>query len=166
MHPHNSETREAYVIRPVDPRSGRWRLSLHSAQWCRVIDVSDLDQAIQEAARGGFLPCAAAFGIAERLRVAPDTVRANADGSGVRISLCQLGLFGYDAFGERRATRKLSDVPPELRRALDEAATDGRIACAAAWRLADERGLPRLLMGSAVETAGVRVSHCQLGCFD
>jgi hypothetical protein len=131
-----------------------------------VIVVCELDQAIREAASGGLLPCVAAFGIAARLGVAPDTVRANADRLGVRISVCQLGLFGYDAFGERRAARKLSDVPPELRRALDEAADDGRLACAAAWRLADERGLPRLLMGSAAETVGVRIIRCPLGCFD
>jgi len=131
-----------------------------------VIVVCELDQAIREAASGGLLPCAAAFRIADRLGVAPDTVRANADRLGVRISVCQLGLFGYDAFGERRAAHKLSDVPPELRRALDETADGGRLTCAAAWRLADERGLPRLLMGSAAETVGVRVCRCPLGCFD
>lgn len=128
--------------------------------------MSESDQAIREAARGGLLPCAKAFGIAERLGVAPDSVRADADRLGVRISVCQLGLFGYDAFGERRAAHRLSAVPPELRRALDEATDDGRLACVAAWRIADERGLPRLLMGSAAETIGVRLCRCQLGCFD
>ncbi|MEN6369382.1 MAG: hypothetical protein ABFD77_06750 [Thermotogota bacterium] len=128
--------------------------------------MSESDQAIREAAHGGLLPCALAFGIAERVGVTPDTVRADADRLGVRISVCQLGLFGYDAFGERRVAHKLSHVPEELRRALDEASAGEGLACAAAWRLADERGLPRLLLGSAAETVGARICRCQLGCFD
>ncbi len=130
-----------------------------------VITVSELDRAIRETTRTGFLPCAVAFSIAERLGVSPDAVRAAADGLGVRISICQLGLFGYDAFAERRAVHKLSAVPEELRSTLAAAVVDGRLPCAAAWRLADERGLPRLLFGSIAETLDVRISECGLGCF-
>ncbi len=130
-----------------------------------MIAVSELDQVIREAARTGFLPCAAAFSIAERLGVSPDAVGKAADDLGVRISTCQLGLFGYDAFAERRAVHKLPAVPEDLRSTLAAAIVDGHLPCAAAWRLADERGLPRLLFGSIAETLDVRISECGLGCF-
>jgi len=131
-----------------------------------VIAVSELRDVVQDVADAGHLPCAIVFSLAGRLGVSPHAVREAADAAGVRVSLCQLGLFGYDAFGERRATRTLPLVPEGLRAALAAAAVDGHLPCAAAWRLADEGGVPRFLFGSIAETIGVRISRCQLGCFE
>lgn len=127
--------------------------------------MSEIEQAIREAAGASGLPCAAAFFLAEQLRVPPHAIRESADRIGLRIVFCQLGLFGYDGFGERRLARALSLVPPELSSAVAAAVADGRLPCATAWRLADERGLSRLLLGSVAETLGVRISDCSLGCF-
>jgi hypothetical protein len=150
----------------LDPRRACWTRRPRPAQCTSVIAVSELGEAVQDAADAGRLPCAIAFSIAGRFGVSPHAVREAADDVGVRVSLCQLGLFGYDAFGERRAAPALPLVPEELRAGLAAAAVDGRLSCAAAWRLADEGGLPRFLVGSVAETVGVRISRCQLGCFD
>jgi hypothetical protein len=112
------------------------------------------------------IPCACAVGAATACGVPPAAMGEAANGLGIRISECQLGLFGYELYGEKRWTRRLGAVPPALEQSVRAACAENRLACAAAWRLADERGLPRLLFGSVAETLDVRVSRCQLGCFD
>ncbi len=128
--------------------------------------MNDMERAIREAASEAGLPCAAAFVLSRRHRVSPRAIRETADRIGIRIIYCQLGLFGYDGFGERRLARPLSLVPEELSGAVAAAAADGRLPCRAGWALADERGLPRVLLGSVAEGLGIRISDCQLGCFD
>jgi hypothetical protein len=89
-----------------------------------------------------------------------------ADREGIRVSECQLGLFGYEAYGEKRWVRRLAAIPKSLASETLAARVEDRLACAEAWRLADALGVPRLLMGSVAETLHVRISACQLGCFE
>jgi len=128
--------------------------------------MKELDEAIREAGPHGVLPCAGAFSIAGATGQTPRAVGDAADPLGVRISLCQLGLFGYEAYGEKRWVRRPPAVPDDLEAEIRAACAGDRLPCAGAWRLADERGLPRALLGSVAETLGVRISKCQLGCFE
>ncbi len=121
---------------------------------------------LRESAVGSGLPCALAHRLAESCAVLPQAVGESADAMEIRITQCQLGLFGYDAFGEKRWVRCPATVPRELEQAIRAARVGERLPCATAWRLADDRGLPRLLMGSVSETLDVRISLCQLGCFE
>jgi len=127
--------------------------------------MSDFTSDVRDALIDGRLPCAHAFRIAQANRVGVSQVREAADGLEVRISRCQLGLFGYEDLGERRPVRKLPEVPESLAAQIQEGLVDGRLPCAAAWKLADDEGLPRLLLGCACETLDVRIAPCQLGCF-
>jgi hypothetical protein len=120
---------------------------------------------LQESAVGGGLPCAVAHRLATSCATLPRVVGETANGLGLRITYCQLGLFGYGAFGEKRWTRRLTTIPTELEREVHRVRVDGQLSCVEAWRWADERGLPRLLFGSVAETLDVRISDCQLGCF-
>ena len=128
-------------------------------------DKDALRHRLRESAVGSGLPCALAHKLAESCATPPRVVGETADGLGIRITYCQLGLFGYDAYGEKRWTRSLTATPAALERDLRLACADGRLSCATAWRWADERGLPRLLLGSVAETLDVRICDCQLGCF-
>ena len=96
----------------------------------------------------------------------PQAVREAADRMGIRISECQLGLFGYELYGEKRWVRRLGAVPPSLAQSVRAACAEDRLTCATSWKVADERGVPRLLFGSVAESLDVRISRCQLGCFD
>ena len=127
--------------------------------------MSDLERDVRDASIGGRLPCARAFRIAQANRVAPPQVQEAANGIDARVSRCQLGLFGYEDLGERRAVRKLPEVPESLAAQIQERLVDGKLPCAAAWKLADDEGLPRFLLGCACETLDVRIAPCQLGCF-
>jgi hypothetical protein len=113
------------------------------------------------------LPCAVAHYIAADLGVTPLQVGETADRIGVRIILCQLGLFGYAAKGRPgyRIRHPMEDVPEPLERAIRDAAVDGRVSCAALWRIGAEQHYSRPEMGNAVEALGLKVKPCQLGFF-
>ncbi len=127
--------------------------------------MAELQREIDRRSVNGGLPCAVAFAIAEEFGVAPSEVREEVDRSEVRIVHCQLGLFGYHAFGDKRFVAPLSQVPERLADTLREAAGDGPLSCASAWVIAEHEGLPRPVVGSAAEALGVRIAPCQLGCF-
>jgi hypothetical protein len=42
---------------------------------------------------------------------------------------------------------------------------DGRLPCAEAWRIADERNLKKMDVSSAVEALEIKIKPCQLGAF-
>ncbi len=127
--------------------------------------MSELRQEIERRSIDGGLPCATAFAIAEERGIRPDRVREEADRSEVRIVYCQLGLFGYGAFGGKRFIAPLERVPDRLASSLRDGVSDGSLSCAAAWGVAEREGLPRPVVGSAAEALGIRIFPCQLGCF-
>jgi hypothetical protein len=90
-----------------------------------------------------------------------------ADEAGIRISRCQLGLFGYGpkAEGKHKIVHAMDEVPQRLADRLRAQAEGGNITCAAIWRVAEAQHVQRLKVSSAVEAMGLRVSVCQLGCF-
>jgi len=59
--------------------------------------ISNMDEAIEREIRavlvGGRLPCAAAFGVAKKLGVAPKAVGDAANRLNIKIAKCQLGCF-------------------------------------------------------------------------
>jgi hypothetical protein len=119
--------------------------------------------AIREQAREGTLRCAAAFRIARELDVTPLGVGQTADALEVRLSHCQLGLFGY---GEpNRIVEPVEEISSELERAVREGMVEGRLPCAAAWEIAARFDIPKLHVANAAEKLEVRIGPCQLDAF-
>lgn len=83
------------------------------------------------------------------------------------------------AEGRERAFRKVLDlalayvggdavegeVPTEVMEAVKAAAVDNRITCEKAHGLADELGVPRGVVGRALDLLDIKITECQLGCF-
>jgi len=117
---------------------------------------------IQESLEEGRLPCPRAFAIARRCAVEPLT----ADTLGVRVSRCQLGLFGYV---QKQAWRSPDFEPPiiseALQAAIQGAAVDGLLPCARAWEIAASAHVSRLVVGYAANQLSIRIVQCQLGAF-
>ncbi len=119
--------------------------------------------AIRKQLHEGMLRCATAFRIVEELGVTPMEVGETADALEVRLSRCQLGLFGY---GEQKSIVKPAEkIAPELEQAIQEGLIEGRLLCADAWTIAERFGMPKLHVANAVEKLGVRIKPCQLGAF-
>ena len=53
----------------------------------------------------------------------------------------------------------------ELKAKIKAAAPEGKIACAAAMRLAEELVISRQDMGKLLNELGIKIKQCQLGCF-
>jgi hypothetical protein len=119
--------------------------------------------AIRERAQDGKLRCAQAFRIAEELGVAPLAVGQAADDLNVRLTRCQLGLFGYDE--QKRVAEPADEVSPELEQAIREGLILGRLPCAVAWAIAARFGMPKLHVANAAERLEIRLGQCQLGAF-
>ena len=130
-----------------------------------------MNEALQDAMKArledGKLPCNHAFAIVQNLGVEPHDVGLAANEAGIRISRCQLGLFGYGpkAEGKHKIVQAMDDVPERLAARLRALSLGGEITCANIWKAADGLGTRRREACSAVEAMGFRVSRCQLGCF-
>lgn len=134
-----------------------------------------LQQVMKERLEDGRLPCTQAFAIAQDLDVEPITVGLAANEAGIRVSRCQLGLFGYGpkAEGKHKIVHAMDKVPERLAARLRAEAginlqaedAEPGITCAGIWRAADGLGYPRMKAASAVEAMGLKVTRCQLGCF-
>ncbi len=122
--------------------------------------------AIQARQREDRLSCAAAFDIAREHKAAPLRVAALAEALGFRIGWCQLGLFAGARKQDPEPAAEYPEVPPTLRRQLEKALQQERLPCAQAWAVARRLGLERIRVGQAADALGIRISSCQLGCFE
>ena len=53
----------------------------------------------------------------------------------------------------------------DLQDKIRAAAPEGKIPCAAAFRLADDLGISRRKMGELLNEMKIKIIQCQLGCF-
>ena len=126
-----------------------------------------LHQTMLQRLEDGQMPCTVAHELAHEFGLELLAVGQAANEANVRISHCQLGLFGYGpkSEGKHKIVHAMDDVPERLAARLRAAAGEEGITCLAIWQIADELGYLYLEASSAVEAMGLRVSHCQLGCF-
>lgn len=123
----------------------------------------DLTTAVRNCATSGNLSCEKAMELAERLSVSSEQVGQAADDAGVRLSACQLGLFGVGA--EKMKVQAAGTVSDALRAAIDARLVDGKLPCAAAWAIAASESLERQEVAAACEGFNIKISKCQLGAF-
>jgi len=122
-----------------------------------------LEKALKEKAEQGRLACAQAFAIAARFGVPPSAVGLAADFAGVRLSKCQLGLFGHAP--ENRIVKPAADVTDELKAAIQAALVENKLPCAKAWEIAKSFKLAKMDVSAACEAMGLKIKPCQLGAF-
>jgi hypothetical protein len=129
--------------------------------------VGTVDDDMKRVLRDGQLPCAVAFDEGQKRGLTAAQIGEWADANEVRVSHCQLGLFGYGpkAEGKHKIVRPTEIVKDDLAAALRAHAREGRIPCADVWAVAAAAGIARLEASAAAEGLGLRVSQCQLGCF-
>ena len=112
----------------------------------------------------GRLPCASAFKIARRLEVGPQEVGEVAGELNVKISRCQLGLFGYGS-NKGKSLEPAQEVDEELEARIRDGVVEGGLPCAAVWSIAGELAMKRIDVANAAEGLDVRITQCQLSCF-
>lgn len=111
----------------------------------------------------GAMTCPLAFQVAGELNLTPAEVGLALDLLEIPISKCQLGLFGYSPVS--RILQPADSVPADLDAAIRAAMKDGRLPCAAAFRIAADFKLAKIRVSSACEKLQIKISACQLGAF-
>jgi hypothetical protein len=53
----------------------------------------------------------------------------------------------------------------DMKTRIKAAAPEGKLPCAAAFRLAEEMGISRKELGSLLNELRIKIIQCQLGCF-
>ena len=120
--------------------------------------------AVRSKTKEGELACADAEQIGAEQGAPMAEVGRTSDLLEIRISRCQLGLFGYTT-KDGKNVRPDNSMDPELEQAIRNGLSDGRLPCAAAWEIAAERKIPRMNISSACEALKIKIKPCQLGAF-
>lgn len=128
--------------------------------------MNRLSEAIRAAQAEGKLPCVRAFDVAAKQKVTPLKVGQVTSRLGIWISSCQLGLFGCEDQGQKRLVHPAATIALDLEEAIYARLVAGRLPCPTAWELAEQCNLSKLGVANAVEGLKLRISACQLGCFD
>lgn len=114
------------------------------------------------------MPCPVIHFIASSLDITPLEVGDAATELGVRIYMCQLGLFGYGRKGQSgyKILGRKVEVPQEVLDLIKAKAVDGRISCLDLWEIADKADIIRAEVGNAADSLGLKITPCQLGAFN
>ncbi len=120
-------------------------------------------KAVKEKAEYGVIPCATAFIVVEEMNIPAEEVGFTIDRLEIRISKCQLGLFGNTPMG--KIVRPESSVAPEVEEAIRGALVEGRLSCEAAWEIAKRFKLPKIRVSGVCEALNIKINSCQLNAF-
>jgi len=121
----------------------------------------------KERAHEGMMPCIAAHAVAWETGASPEKVADVLNDLDIRVSQCQLGLFGYGpkVEGKSKLVRPMPAIDPHLKARLEAKAPKGVISCRAVWDIADDLRIERFVVGNTADAIGLRIMPCQLKCF-
>lgn len=111
----------------------------------------------------GELSCAAAFKLSKEQNISPDQIGRYADALDIRLSKCQLGLFGHQP--DKKIVEPMLEIPPELKTAIETRLDDGKLTCKSAWEIATEIKIGKMSISNACEGMKIKIKPCQLGAF-
>jgi len=118
---------------------------------------------LKGASQAGTISCTAVFTVASQAGVSPQEAGKAVDLLHLRLTACQLGLFGYSP--EQVMVKPAATVSPELDSAIRNSLVAGRLPCARAWRIAEVFKIQKKEVACAAEALHIRIKPCQLGAF-
>jgi hypothetical protein len=120
-------------------------------------------KAVEAQTKDKRLGCDTAHRIARDLSVQPSQIGIALDLLNLKITRCQLGLFGYQP--DAKPVHAAASVDPELAAELRGRALDSQISCLVCWQIANNRKMPRMAVANACEALELKIRPCQLGAF-
>jgi len=123
----------------------------------------EIEKQVKQKISSGRISCADAHAVASALKVSPQKVGVAIDLLEAHIVDCELGLFGS---GLQQPAGELSaEAEGLLRQAVEEALAQGRLPCAAAWKIAETLGIAKVAVKLACNRMNIKINQCQLGTF-
>lgn len=117
---------------------------------------------LQASAVDNRLPCARVFEICNEISVFPELAGITMDNCNLRITFCQLGLFGYP---DGKNIPVCESVPKKLEEEIFSYLENDKLPCAAAWNIAGSMKIKKTDVSAACEKLGIKIGKCQLGAF-
>ena len=124
----------------------------------------NLRQKVAAAAENGCLSCTKAHQLAQETGFSPAEVGRAADLLELRLTGCQLGLFGHNREKDK-SIEAVTNPSLELREALAAGQKNHRLPCLEAWQAATRFNLKKTEITAACEALNIKISPCQLGAF-
>ncbi len=120
-------------------------------------------QAVKDKTEGGNISCATVFFVCEKMSITPAAAGKTVDLLQIKLSYCQLGLFGYPP--ARSIIIPADSVSSELESAIQDKLSDGHLSCAMVWKIAEDLSLKKMDVSEAAEALKIKMKPCQLGAF-
>jgi hypothetical protein len=120
-------------------------------------------EAVRRKATNNKISCASAHKIADETSAPPAEIGVALDLLEMRITNCQLGLFGHSP--ETKVVKPSESVPPEIEEAIKRSLVNNRISCLSCWEIAARFGMAKMDVSSACEALDLKINACQLGAF-
>jgi len=123
---------------------------------------TELKKMIAAALADNRLSCREAHKIAADSEFTPEDVGRAADLMEIRLTGCQLGLFGH---GKQEKIKAAASLDAKLEKVLQESLTNGTLPCLTAWQIAADFNLQKTDITAACEAGKIKITPCQLGAF-
>jgi phage terminase large subunit-like protein len=124
------------------------------------LDIADI---LKTNAVDDKISCAKVFEIIRKHTFFPDIVGVAMNNQKIKITHCQLGLFGYPDGKKITIAESVSEaLENKIYSFLTE---DDKLPCIAAWDIASELKITKPDVTAACEKMGIKIGHCQLGAF-
>ncbi len=122
-----------------------------------------IQKIIEKKAKSGEVACAAAFQVADELKVSPADIGKAIDLLDLKLIKCQLGLFGYGP--EKKAVKAKQPESEQMENSIRGALVDAKLACHDGWEIACRFNVPKMAVSAACEALNIKIKPCQLGAF-
>lgn len=119
------------------------------------LDNTQKQYIIENLDQDGRLSCLKSFKVARLIGLKPIEMSDACKSIGIKISNCELGVFGKLEFGEASG-----EVYDDIAKNFNEN-TD--VSCKDIWKSAEKSTLKKV--GATVKNSDIEVTYCQLGCF-
>ena len=113
--------------------------------------------------KNGKIPCAVAFEIVKESKISPKMVGMAIDRCHIKLTKCQLGLFGYKP--HKMMLKSTPPVTPDLKDAIFKSLEEGRLSCKRAWEISSRLNIHKITVARACECLEIKINNCQLGAF-
>jgi hypothetical protein len=125
-------------------------------------DKLDIIKIMQNASVDDRISCAKVFEVIKEYTFFPDIAGFTLTHNKIKLTHCQLGLFGYP---EGKNIPECESVSEELEDKIFSGIEDEKLPCAAAWNIAAELNIKKIDVTAACEKLGIKINKCQLGAF-
>ena len=130
-----------------------------------MLPDKEIAEVLKPHIREGRISCSAAHKAAAEAEANPSETGRVLDLLEVRITGCQLGLFGHGGKDHGKAGLKLPLNEAEISAAIDKASAGDGLSCLELWSIADEFGCTKIEARAVCEKTGIKIKNCQLGAF-